>query len=82
MMTSTEMDALDEMRLLARKTAALARAAENILDDVIAVADEGRAKLEDLAHLLGATAEAAEATASAGVELERDAGTPRERREA
>jgi hypothetical protein len=81
-MTSMEMDALDEMRLLARKTAALARAAESLLDDVIPVADEGRAKLEDLAHLLGATAEAAEATARYGLALEAAAAQSRDRREA
>jgi hypothetical protein len=31
-MTSTEMDAFDDVRQLARKTAALTRAAENLLD--------------------------------------------------
>ena len=69
-MTSMDMDALDEMRLLAKKTAALARAAESLLDDVVAIAAEGRAKFEDLAYLLGATAEAAEATALCSTELE------------
>lgn len=69
-MTSTDLDALDELRLLARKTAAFARAAENILDDVIIADDDGRTRLEDLAHLIGATAEAAHATYEAGVELE------------
>jgi hypothetical protein len=54
-MTSTEMDAFDELRQLARKTAALTRAAESVLDNVIEVDDdESRARLEDLAHLLGA----------------------------
>lgn len=81
-MTSTEMDALDEMRLLARKTAALARAAESLLDDVIPVADEGRAKLEDLVHLLGATAEAAEATAQCGADLEMHTCASHDRQEA
>jgi hypothetical protein len=42
----------------ARKTAALARAAEHLLDDVILVDDESRTKLDDLCHLVGATAEA------------------------
>ena len=72
-MTSAEMDAFDEMRLLARKTAALARAAENILDNVIETDEEGgRKRLEDLAHLLGAAAEAADATVDAGVQLALD----------
>jgi hypothetical protein len=72
-MTSTEMDAFDEMRLLARKTAALTRAAENVLDAVIQVDDEeSRARLEDLAHLLGAASEAAGATVEVGVQLALD----------
>jgi hypothetical protein len=77
MMTSPEMNALDEMRQLARKTAALARAAESLLDDVILVDDESRTKLEDLCQLVGATAEAADATCEAGVALEIDARNPR-----
>ena len=81
-MTSTEMNALDELRQLARKTAALARAAENLLDDVIHVDEDSRAKLEDLCHLVGATAEAADATYEAGVELEMDARNPRRRQDA
>lgn len=72
-MTSTEMDAFDEMRLLARKTAALTRAAENVLDAVIQVDDdESRTRLEDLAHLLGAASEAADATVEAGIQLATD----------
>lgn len=72
-MMSAEMDAFDEMRLLARKTAALTRAAENLLDGVIDVDDEdSRKRLEDLAHLLGAAAEAADATVEAGVQLALD----------
>lgn len=69
-MTSIDLDALDELRLLARKTAAFARAAEHILDDVLISSDDGRTRLEDLAHLIGATADAADATYEAGVELE------------
>jgi hypothetical protein len=70
MMTSTEMNAFDELRQLARKTAALARAAENVLDAPIDVDDDdSRARLEDLAHLLGAAAEAADATVEAGAQL-------------
>ena len=68
-MTSTEINALDDMRQLAKKTAALVRAAENLLDDVIVVDDESRAKLEDLCHLVGAAAEAADATYAAGAAL-------------
>lgn len=72
-MTSTELNAVDEMRQLARKTAAFARAAESLLDEVVPVDDGSRARLEDLAHLVGATAEAADATVNAGVKLEMDA---------
>jgi len=73
-MTSMEMNAVDEMRQLARKTVALARAAANVLDDVIQVDDdESRARLEDLAHLLGAAEDAAQATVEAGVQLAVDA---------
>jgi geranylgeranyl pyrophosphate synthase len=69
-MTSMEMDTFDELRLLARKTAALTRAAENVLDAVIQVDDEdSRTRLEDLAHLLGAASEAADATVEVGVQL-------------
>jgi hypothetical protein len=74
-MTSVDMDALDEMRLQAKKTAALARAAESLLDDVVAIAAESQAKFEDLAHLVGATAEAAEAIAECGSELELSVNT-------
>ena len=69
-MTPAELTAFDEMRQLARKTAALARAAENILDAVIEVqGEDSRTRLEDLAHLLGATTEAADATVEAGTQL-------------
>jgi hypothetical protein len=72
-MTSTEMDAFDEIRQLARKTAALTRAAENVLDAVIEVKDDtSRRRLEDLAHLIGAAAEAADATVDAGAQLAED----------
>ena len=82
-MTSTEMDAFDDLRVLARKTAALTRAAENVLDAVIDVDDdEGRKRLEDLAHLLGAAAEAADATVEAGVQLALDVSNNRRRQDA
>ena len=72
-MTSTEMDAFDEMRQFARKTAALTRAAESVLDGVIRVEDDrSRTRLEDLAHLVGAALEAADATVNAGTQLERE----------
>ena len=82
-MTSTAMNAFDELRQLARKTAALARAAENVLDQTIVVDnDESRARLEDLAHLLGAASEAADATVEAGVQLVLDACNNRRRQDA
>lgn len=82
-MTSTEMIAFDEMRLLARKTAALMRAAANVLDDVIEVDDEEtRARLEDLAHLLGTASEAADATVAAGVQIALDACNHRRHQDA
>jgi hypothetical protein len=82
-MTSTEMNAFDDLRQLARKTAALARAAEHVLDDVIQVDDEeSRARLEDLAHLLGAASEAADATVEAGVQLALDVYNSRRRQDA
>jgi geranylgeranyl pyrophosphate synthase len=82
-MTSTEMDAFDEMRLLARKTAALTRAAENVLDAVIQVDDDdSRTRLEDLAHLLGAASEAADATVEVGVQLAMDLCSDGRRKEA
>ena len=72
-MTPAELNAFDEMRQLARKTAALTRAAENVLDAVIDVqSEESRARLEDLAHLLGAAMEAADATVEAGNQLALD----------
>jgi geranylgeranyl pyrophosphate synthase len=81
-MTSMEMDAFDELRLLARKTAALTRAAENVLDAVIQVDDEdSRTRLEDLAHLLGAASEAADATVEIGVQLALDLSSADRREE-
>jgi len=84
-MTSTELNALDEIRQLAAKTAALARAAVALLDDVVlddAVLEDDvleddakQVRLEDLAHLVGAAAEAADETVNAGVKLEMDVRT-------
>jgi hypothetical protein len=77
-MTSTEINAFDELRQLARKTAALARAAEGVLDEPLHVDDEeSRARLEDLAHLLGAATDAADATVEAGIQLALDVCTGR-----
>jgi len=78
-MTSAEMNTLDEIRQLSMKTAALARAAETLLDDVVHVDLESRAKLEDLAHLLGATVEAAQTAVEVGNQLEMEARTSRNR---
>lgn len=76
-MTSAEMNTLDEIRQLSIKTAALARAAETLLDGVIHVDLESRAKLEDLSHLLGAAIEAAQTAVEVGNQLEIDARTSR-----
>jgi hypothetical protein len=77
------MDAFDDVRQLARKTAALTRAAENVLDAVIEVDDdESRKRLDDLAYLLGAAVDAADATVEAGVQLALDACNNRRRQEA
>jgi hypothetical protein len=77
------MTAFDDLRQLARKTAALTRAAEHVLDDVIQVDDEeSRARLEDLAHLLGAASEAADATVEAGVQQALDVYNTRRRQDA
>lgn len=47
-----------------------ASAAEKLLDNVVqADDDESRMRLEDLAHLLGTAADAADATVSAGTQL-------------
>jgi hypothetical protein len=75
-MTSAEYNAFDEMRQLARKTAALVRAAENVLASPISVSDdESRARRDDLADLLDAALEAANATVEAGARLELTAHT-------
>ena len=70
-MTSAEYNAFDEMRQRARKTAALVRAAENVLASRISVSDdESRVRRDDLAELLDAALEAADATVEAGAQLE------------
>jgi hypothetical protein len=75
-MTSAEYNAFDEMRQLARKTAALVRAAENVLASPINVSDdESRVRRDDLADLLDAALEAANATVEAGAQLELAAHT-------
>ena len=71
-MTSAEYNAFDEMRQLAKKTAALMRAAENVhASSPIGLSDdERRVQRDDLAELLGAALEAADATVEAGARLE------------
>jgi hypothetical protein len=44
--------------------------------------EESRARLEDLAHLLGAASEAADATVEAGVQLALDVYNTRRRQDA
>jgi ABC-type transporter Mla subunit MlaD len=63
-------NAVDDLRQLVAKADALAHAAENLFDQVIWVEDgDDRRRLERLAHLVGATAEAVQAAAEAGDEL-------------
>jgi hypothetical protein len=70
-MTSAEYNAFNKMRQQARKTAALMRAAENVLANPIRVSDdESRARRDDLAELLSAALEASDATVEAGAQLE------------
>lgn len=70
-MTSTELNAFDEMRQLAKKTAALLRAAEDVHASPKSVRDDKRrAGRDDLAQLLGAALEAANATVEAADQLE------------
>lgn len=73
-MTSTEMTALDEIHQLAKKTAALLRAAVAKLDDVSGLA----AQLEDVSYLLDAASEAADAAAAASDDLATCAVEPEE----
>ena len=64
-MTSTELSALDEIHQLAKKTAALLRAAVTKLDDVSGLVEQ----LEDVSYLLDAAADAADAAVSASDDL-------------
>jgi hypothetical protein len=81
-MTSTEMSALSEMHALARKTAALARVAESMLDTVIEADDyETRERLEDLSYLLGATSESADAAVAVGRQMMQDIFSSNRRRQ-
>jgi ABC-type transporter Mla subunit MlaD len=64
-MTSTEMTALDEIHQLAKKTAALLRAAVAKLDDVGGLLEQ----LEDVSYLLDAASDAADAAAAASDDL-------------
>jgi len=63
-------NAVDDLRQLVAKADALAHATENLFEQVIWVEDgDGRRRLERLAHLVGATAEAVQAAVEAGDEL-------------
>jgi hypothetical protein len=64
-MTSAEMTALDEIHQLAKKTAALLRAAVAKLDDVSGPG----AQLEDVSYLLDAASDAADAAGAASDDL-------------
>jgi hypothetical protein len=64
-MTSTELSALDEIHQLAKKTAALLRAAVAKLDDVSALVEQ----LEDVSYLLDAASDAADAAVAASDDL-------------
>jgi hypothetical protein len=62
--------AVDDLRQLVAKADALAHATENLFEQVIWVEDgDDRRRLERLAHLVGATAEAVQAAVEAGDEL-------------
>jgi hypothetical protein len=63
-------EAVDDLRQLVAKADALAHATENLFEQVIWVEDgDDRRRLERLAHLVGATAEAVQAAVEAGDEL-------------
>jgi ABC-type transporter Mla subunit MlaD len=63
-------NAVDDLRQLVAKADALAHATENLFEQVIWVEDgDDRRRLERLAHLVGATAEAVQAAVEAGDEL-------------
>jgi ABC-type transporter Mla subunit MlaD len=69
-MTFNVANAVDDLRQLVAKADALAHASEDLFDQVIWVADDDdRRRLERLAHLVGATAEAVEAAVEAGADL-------------
>ena len=71
-MNSMERTVLDDMRQLARKTAALTRAAEDVLDYVHVGDAESRQHLEDLGHLLDSATETATTINDVGLQLSRD----------
>jgi hypothetical protein len=60
-------NAVDDLRQLVARTAALATAAESLFDEVLWGEDDGNSRqLERLAHLVGATAEATRAAMAVG----------------
>jgi len=70
--------ALDDLRQLIAKTDALASATADLFDDVVEVEDvDDRRRLERMAHMVGATAEAALAAAEACDQLANDLSTHR-----
>ena len=69
-MTFNIASAVDDLRQLVTKAEALAHASEDLFEQVIWVEDaDDRRRLERLAHLVGATAEAVDAAVAAGSEL-------------
>ena len=69
-MTFDVANAVDDLRQLIAKADALAHASEDLFEQVIWVEDgDDRRRLERLANLVGATAEAVQAAADAGDEL-------------
>ena len=69
-MTLNLASAVDDLRQLVAKADALAHASEELFEHVIQVEDrDDRRRLERLAHLVGATAEAVGAAVEAGDEL-------------
>ncbi|MEO7730297.1 MAG: hypothetical protein ABIY55_04950 [Kofleriaceae bacterium] len=75
-MTFNLASAVDDLRQLVAKADALAHASEELFEQVIWVEDgDDHRRLERLAHLVGATAEAVEAAMDAGDELAAELAT-------
>jgi hypothetical protein len=68
--TFNVVDAVDELRQLLARADAIAHASENLFEQVIWVEDgDDRRRLERLAHLVGAAAEATQAAVESGDDL-------------